>query len=131
MKKLFYRTYLLEFTISFLQNSLVFIIKPVTFPFLEGVHRLRIELPVVYRHIRINGCHHFDAHKTAAAAGVRQQVFVIARPDERSIAAHLLDTASVRLAQVGDRLLQQVLQESLLAGVYLVEFVNVDQQEAA
>ena len=74
MKKLFYRTYLLEFTISFLQNSLVFIIKPVTFPFLEGVHRLHIELPVVYRHIRINGCRHFDAHKTLPLVSVSRSL---------------------------------------------------------
>lgn len=47
---------------------------------LEGVHRLRIELPIVYRHIRVNRRRHFDAHKTVAATSVRQQVFMMLVP---------------------------------------------------
>lgn len=102
MEQLLNRTDLLEFPVIFFQNGFILVIKPVSFAAAYRLHGLCIQLAVVYRHVRINGGSHFHAYKTAAAAAVCQQVFVVARPDERSIPPYLLDTASVGLAQVGN-----------------------------
>lgn len=102
MEQLLNRTDLLEFPVIFFQNGLILVIKPVSFAAAYRLHGLCIQLAIVYRHVRINGGSHFHTYKTAAAAAVRQQVFVVARPDERGIPPYLLNAASVGLAQVGN-----------------------------
>lgn len=102
MEQLLNRTDLLEFPVIFFQNGFILVIKPVSFAAAYRLHGLCIQLAVVYRHVRIDGGSHFHTYKTAAAAAVCQQVFVVARPDERSIPPYLLDTASVGLAQIGN-----------------------------
>ena len=105
-------------------NISILVIKPVSFAAAYRLHGLCIQLAVVYRHVRINGGSHFHAYKTAAATAVRQQVFVVARPDERSVAPYLLNAASVGLAQVGNGFLQKVFQKALLMDAHLVEQIG-------
>ena len=131
MEQLLNRTDLLEFPVIFFQNGFILVIKPVSFTAAYRLHGLCIQLAVVYRHVRINGGSYFHTYKTAAAAAVRQQVFVVARPDERGIPPYLLDTASIGLAQVGNGLLQKVFQKALLMDAHLVELVDVDQKETS
>lgn len=100
MEQLLNRTDLLEFPVIFFQNGLILVIKPISFAAAYRLHGLCIQLAVVYRHVRINGSSHFHTYKTAAAAAVRQQVFVVARPDERGIPPYLLDTASIGLRRL-------------------------------
>ena len=130
MEQLLNRTDLLEFPVIFFQNGFILVIKPVSFAAAYRLHGLCIQLAVVYRHVRINGGSHFHAYKTAAATAVRQQVFVVARPDERSVAPYLLNAASVGLAQVGNGFLQKVFQKALLMDAHLVELVDIHQQKA-
>lgn len=130
MKQLLQRADLLKFPVGILQNSLVFVVKPVTLPMQNIVQGLRIELPVIYHYICADGVRHFYTDKATAAAGVRKQVLMVARADERGIAPHLLDAGAVWLAKISGRLLQQMLQETLLALAYLVKFIHIYQQEA-
>ena len=94
------------------------------------MHRLCIELFVI-NWGTIDWSGHIDNNITAATGSVRQQVFVVARPDERGIPPYLLDTASIGLAQVGNGLLQKVFQKALLMDAHLVELVDVHQQKTS
>ena len=114
MEQLFNRTDLLEFPVIFFQNGFILVIKPISFAAAYRLHGLCIQLAVVYRHVRIDGGSHFHAYKTAAATAVRQQIFVVARPDERGIPPYLLNAASIGLAQVGNGFLQKVFQKACL-----------------
>ena len=108
MKQLLNRADLFEFTVIFFQNHFICIIKPVTFAAAYRLHGLCIQLTIVYRHIRIDGIRHFHAYKTAAAAAVRQQILVVARPDELGIPAYFLNTAPVGFSQISNGFLQKV-----------------------
>lgn len=72
-----------------------------------------------------------NADETAAATGVGQQVLLVAGADEGGIPPHLTDGAAVGFAQVGNRFLQQMLQEALLVDVDLIELIDVDEQKAS
>lgn len=107
MEQLLDRADLFEFPVGFFQDSFIRIVKPVTFAVAYRLHGLCIELTVVDCYVCVDGGRHFHTDKTTAAAAVRQQVFVVARSDERGIPAYFLNAAPVGLAQVGDRFLQR------------------------
>ena len=130
MEQLLNRTDLLEFPVIFFQNGFILVIKPVSFAAAYRLHGLCIQLAVVYRHVRIDGGSHFHTYKTAWLPAVRQQVFVVARPDERGIPPYLLNTAFRRAWQVGNGFLQKVFQKALLMDAHLVELVDIHQQKA-
>ena len=121
----------LEFPVVLLYDCFVSVVQPVAFTLHDVVHGLGIELAIIDSDVCLDGAGHFDANETAASRRVGQQVFQIAGPDEGGIAAHFLNSTTVGLSQVGNRFLQEVLQEALLIGVYLVEFVDVNQKKAA
>ena len=131
MEQLFQRAYLLKFTVRLFQNLLVILVQPVTLSFIDGFHRLRVKLFVINSDVRADRSRHFDTDKTAAAAGVGQQIFLIARADKRSVTTHFADSVAVRFTQVGNRFLQQMFQKSLLADIYLVELINVYQEKTS
>ena len=68
-----------------------------------------VELPVVDGDIGMDGAGDFDADETAAAAGVCQQVFLVAGGYKGGVASYFLDGGAVRLAQVCHGFLQQML----------------------
>ena len=106
MKQLFQRTRLLKFTVRLFQDLLVLIVQPITLTFINSLHSLSIKLPVIDSDIRIDGSSHLNTDETATSAGIRQQIFLIARADKGSITTHLADSITIRFPQVGDRLLQ-------------------------
>lgn len=65
----------------------------------------------------------------ATAAGVGQQVLLVAGGDERGVSAHLEHGIGVWLAHVDHKLLEDMFQESLLGAAYLVEFIDVDERK--
>lgn len=129
-KELLFRRILLKFAVRLRHDILVRIIKPVTLTVRQLVHGLCIQLIVVYGTRGINHPLHLNADEAAAARRIGQQILVVTGGNERSIAAHLHHRCAVRPARIHHRLLQDVLQESLLCGAHLVELVNVDQREA-
>lgn len=112
-----------------LYDCFVSVVQPVAFTLHDVVHGLGIELVIIDSDVCLDRTGHFDADETATSRRVGQQVFQIAGPDEGGIAAHFLNSGTVGLSQVGNRFLQEVLQEALLIGVYLVEFVDVNQKK--
>lgn len=128
-KELFQRGGLFKLLIGLFQDGFVGIVQPVAFALADGVHGLGVELAVVDGDVGFDGAGYFDADKTAASAGVGQQILLIAGTDKRSIAANFLNGGSVRFTQIYHRLLQQMLQEALLVDDDLVEFVDVDKEE--
>ena len=120
----------LEFPVVLLYDCFVSVVQPVAFTLHDVVHGLGIELAIIDSDVCLDRAGHFDANETAASRRVGQQVFQIAGPDEGGIAAHFLNSTTVGLSQVGNRFLQEVLQEALLIGVYLVEFVDVNQKKS-
>ena len=130
-EKFFQWVYPLEFPVVLLYDCFVSVVQPVAFTFHDVVHGLGIELEIIDSDVCLDRAGHFDANETAASRRVGQQVFQIAGPDEGGIAAHFLNSGTVGLSQVGNRFLQEVLQEALLIGVYLVEFVDVNQKKTA
>ena len=81
------RRNLLKFAVALPQNSLIFIIQPVTFLLIKQCHGLCIELAVVYGDMGINGSGHLDTDKATASRGVGEQILLIAGADESGIAA--------------------------------------------
>ena len=67
--------------------------------------------------------------KTAATGSVRQQGFVIARPNEGGVTTHLLRSRTVWTADIDNRFLKNMFQKSLLIHSVLVKFVHIDQCE--
>ena len=130
-EELFQRCGLFKLPVGLFQDGFVGIVQPVAFTLHDVVHGLGIELAIIDSDVCLDRAGHFDANETAASRRVGQQVFQIAGPDEGGIAAHFLNSTTVGLSQVGNRFLQEVLQEALLIGVYLVEFVDVNQKKAA
>ena len=106
---MFQRRNLLKFAVALPQNSLIFIIQPVTFLLIKQCHGLCIELAVVDGEISIDGAGDLNADETAAAAGVCQQVFLVAGCYKGGVASYFLDGGAVRLAQVCHGFLQQML----------------------
>ena len=131
VEELFQWGELFKFPVRPLQDGFIGIIQPVTLTFGYGIQSLRIELAVVDGDIRIDGTGDLNADETAAATGIGQQVLLIAGTDEGGIPPHLTDGAAVGFAQVGNRFLQQMLQETLLVDADLVELVDVDEQKAS
>lgn len=131
VEELFQWGELFKFPVRPLQDGFIGIIQPVALTFGYGIQSLRIELAVVDADIRIDGTGDLNADETAAATGVGQQVLLIAGAYEGGIPPHLTDGAAVGFAQVGNRFLQQMLQEALLVDVDLVELVDVDEQKAS
>ena len=131
MEKLLQWTNLLEFPVGLLQDSLILVVQPIAFTVADGIHSLCVKLLVVDSNIGTDGCGHLDADKTAATTGIGQQILLITRSDKRSIPAHFTDGIAVRFPQIGGRLLQQMLQESLLTDVHLVELININQEETS
>lgn len=131
VKELFQWGELFKFPVRPLQDGFIGIIQPVALTFGYGIQSLCIELAVVDGDICIDGAGDLNADETAAATGVGQQVLLVAGADEGGIPPHLPDGAAVGFAQVGNRFLQQMLQEALLVDVDLVELVDVDEQKAS
>lgn len=129
-EELFQWSRLFKLLIALFQNGLVGVVQPVAFTLRNGSHGLGIELAVVDGDIGVDGTGYFDTDKAPAAAGIGQQVFLIAGAYEGGVAAYLLNGGSVWLPQVGYGFLQQMFQETLLADADLVELVDVDQKEA-
>ena len=113
-EELFQRCGLFKLPVGLFQDGFVGIVQPVAFTFGYGIHGLCVELPVVDGDIGMDGAGDFDADETAAATGVGQQVLLVAGADEGGIPPHLTDGAAVGFAQVGNRFLQQMLQEIYL-----------------
>ena len=130
-EKLLQRVHSLEFPVVFLHDGFVGIVQPIAFALQDVVHGLGVELAIIDADVCPDGAGHFDADETAASRRVGQQVFQVAGPDKGGVAAHFLDGGAVGLSQVGNRFLQEMLQETLLVGAYLVEFVDVNQEKAA
>ena len=131
VEELFQWGELFKFPVRPLQDGFIGIIQPVALTFGYGIQSLCIELAVVDGDICIDGAGDLNADETAAATGVGQQVLLVAGADEGGIPPHLPDGAAVGFAQVGNRFLQQMLQEALLVDVDLVELVDVDEQKAS
>ena len=107
---------ILKFAVRLRHDILVRIIKPVTLTVRQLVHGLCIQLIVVYGTRGINHPLHLNADEAAAARRIGQQILVVTGGNERRIAAHLHHRCAVRPARIHHRLLQDVLQESLLCG---------------
>lgn len=88
-------------------------------------------MAVVDSDVGVDGTGYFDTDEAATAAGIGQQVFLIAGTYEGGVAAYLLNGGSIRFSQVGYGFLQQMFQETLLADADLVELVDVDQKETS
>ena len=131
VKELFQWGELFKFPVRPLQDGFIGIIQPVALTFGYGIQSLCIELAVVDGDICIDGAGDLNADETAAATGVGQQVLLVAGADEGGIPPHLPDGAAVGFAQVGNRFLQQMLQEALLVDVDLIELIDVDEQKAS
>ena len=131
MKQLFQRTSLFELTVGLFQYIFIFIIQPITFPFINRLHCLIIQLFVIDGNVRLNRSRHLDTNETAATTGTGKQIFLIAGSDKRSITPHFPNRITVRLTQIRNRLLQQMLQESLLTDINLIEFININQEKAS
>ena len=129
IEELLFGGHLLEFTIVFGHNPFVCPVEPIPFSAIQFVHGLRIKLSVVYRTGGVYHSCHFDADETAAARRVGEQVLLIARGDERGITAHFEHGVGIRLAHGHHRFLEDVLQEALLRGAHLVEFIDVYQRK--
>lgn len=130
MEQLFFGRFLFEIVVAFGHNPLVRLVEPVAFAVVQFVHGLGIKLVVVYRTVGLYGLRHFYTDEAAAAAGVGQQVFLVAGGDERGVPAHLEHGIGIGLSHVDYRFLEDMLQKSLLGGAYLVEFVDVDERKA-
>ena len=122
---------LFKLLIALLQNGFVGVVQPVAFTLRNGSHGLGIELAVVDGDVGVDGTGYFDADEAATAAGIGQQVFLIAGAYEGGVAAYLLNGGSIRFSQVDYGFLQQMFQETLLADADLVELVDVDQKETS
>lgn len=94
MEKLLHRGELLKLLICFSQDGLIGIIKPITLSFCKSFHGLCIELHIVDGDIGIDGGSHFNTDESATAAWVGQQILMVACADKRSVATHLLYSAS-------------------------------------
>ncbi len=108
-EELFQRCGLFKLPVGLFQDGFVGIVQPVAFTFGYGIHGLCVELPVVDGDIGMDGAGDFDADETAAAAGVCQQVFLVAGCYKGGVASYFLDGGAVRLAQVCHGFLQQML----------------------
>lgn len=128
MEQLFQRARLLKFTVRLLQNLFILIIQPVTLTLINGFHRLSIKLLVIDGSIGFDRSYHLNTDKTTATTGISKQIFLIAGADKGGITAHFTNSIAMRLAQVSNRLLQQMLQKPLLADIDLIELINVDQK---
>ena len=120
-----------ELLIAFPQQRFVGIIQPITFTMHHGMKGLGIELGVVHGDVCFDGSRHLHTNEAAVTRKVGQQVLVIARGNERGIAADFLYTGAVRFTQAGRRLLQQMLQECLLIDADLVELIQIYQEESS
>ena len=129
MKQLLQRTYLFKFTVCFFKNLLIVLVQPVPFTFINSIHRLCIKLFIIDGDIRVDRTCHLYTDETAASAGIGQQILLIARADKGSITTHFADSVAVRFPQISDRFLQQMLQESLLTDINLVELINIYQEK--
>lgn len=111
------------------QDSLILIVKPISLSMINLVHSLCIQLLIIYRASRINRTRHLNTHKTTAAGGISQQILLIAGRYERSITLQLLYRIAIRFAKIDDRLLQNMLQETLLRQSNLIKLINIDQRK--
>lgn len=130
VEQLLFRGRLLEVAVAFGHDLLVGVVEPVALAVVQLVHGLGVQLAVVYRAGGVDGAGHVDADEAAAAAGVGQQVLLVAGGDERGVAAHLEHGVGIGFAHIDDGFLEDVLQEALLGDAYLVELVDVDEREA-
>ena len=128
-EEIFVQWTLLELLVRLHLPLLLFGHKPITLPFVQRRDGLRVKLVVFDRLRIVDPAFHFDADEAAASGRVAQQVRVVAGRDERGVATDGFHLGGIRFAQVHDRFLQQVLQESLMLFADLVELVNVDQAE--
>ena len=128
-KEIFVQWTLLELLVRLHLPLLLFGHKPITLPFVQRRDGLRVKLVVFDRLRIVDPAFHFDADEAAASGRVAQQVRVVAGRDERGVATDGFHLGGIRFAQVHDRFLQQVLQESLVLFADLVELVDVDQAE--
>ena len=78
VKELFQWGELFKFPVRPLQDGFIGIIQPVALTFGYGIQSLCIELAVVDGDICIDGAGDLNADETAAAAGVGQQVLLVA-----------------------------------------------------
>ena len=131
MEQLFQRARLLKFTVRLLQNLFILIIQPVTLTLINGFHRLSIKLFVIDGSIGFDRSYHLNTDKTTAATWIGKQIFLIAGADKGSITTHFTNSIAMRLAQVSNRLLQQMLQKPLLADIDLIKLINVDQKKTS
>lgn len=129
VEQLLFGRYLFEIVVVFRHNPFVRLVEPIAFAVVQFVHGLGIKLVVVYRAVGVYCFRHFYADEPATAAGVGQQVLLVAGGDERGVSAHLEHGIGVWLAHVDHRLLEDMFQESLLGAAYLVEFIDVDERK--
>ena len=94
------------------------------------LHSLRIKLRIVDDGIITDLAGDIDANETATPRRVGQQITVIAGRYERGITLQLADSRFVRLAHIEHRLLEYMLQKTLMIGTHLIELVHIDQHEA-
>ena len=87
-EELFQRCGLFKLPVGLFQDGFVGIVQPVAFTFGYGIHGLCVELPVVDGDIGMDGAGDFDADETAAAAGVCQQVFLVAGGYKGGVASY-------------------------------------------
>ena len=78
VEQLLFGRYLFEIVVVFRHNPFVRLVEPIAFAVVQFVHGLGIKLVVVYRAVGVYCFRHFYADEPATAAGVGQQVLLVA-----------------------------------------------------